>query len=231
MTTLTRIRKRDGQIVPFDQDKIAIAIFKAAKAVGGSDFQRALFLSEQVASILEKKFQDKIPSVEEIQDIVEKVLIENGHAKTAKAYILYRKQRSEIREFQSLMVNTGRMVEEYLSRSDWKVNENSNMNYSLQGLNNHMISEITKKYWMEKIYPPEIRAAHESGDMHIHDLFLLLIAVVGFDDPLLTGLERLKSYFCSTKHFAPPGTAYQLYTPRRSCRSAGCIHFDSSSLL
>jgi anaerobic ribonucleoside-triphosphate reductase len=205
MAALTQIIKRDGQIVPFDQDKIAIAIFKAAKAVGGSDFQRALFLSEQVASILEKKFQDKIPSVEEIQDIVEKVLIENGHAKTAKAYILYRKQRSEIREFQSLMVNTGRMVEDYLSQSDWKVNENSNMNYSLQGLNNHMISEITKKYWMEKIYPPEIRAAHESGDMHIHDLFLLAPYCCGWslEDLLLTGFRGAPQKVTSAppKHF------------------------------
>ncbi|MEW5920116.1 MAG: ribonucleoside triphosphate reductase [Bacillota bacterium] len=170
---LEKIRKRDGQIVPFDQDKITIAIFKAAKAVGGSDFDRARYLSDQAVAILEENFKDLIPAVEEIQDVVEKVLIECGHAKTAKAYILYRKQRTEIRDFQSLMVNTGKMIQEYLDRHDWRVNENSNMNYSLQGLNNHIIAGITQKYWIEKIYPTEIRSAHENGDMHIHDLGLL----------------------------------------------------------
>ena len=170
---LTRIKKRDGQVVPFDQDKITIAIFKAAKAVGGSDFDRARLLSDQAVEILESNFPDEVPAVEEIQDVVEKVLIEHGHAKTAKAYILYRKQRTELRDFHSLMVNTGKMVQEYLERNDWRVNENSNMNYSLQGLNNHIIATITQKYWIEKIYPVDVRSAHESGDIHIHDLGLL----------------------------------------------------------
>ncbi len=202
---LTKIRKRDGQVVPFDQDKITIAIFKAAKAVGGSDFDRARFLSDQAVAILEKNFGDRIPAVEEIQDVVEKVLIEHGHAKTAKAYILYRKQRTEIRNFQSLMVNTGKMVQEYLERNDWRVNENSNMNYSLQGLNNHIIASITQKYWIEKIYPTEIRAAHESGDMHIHDLGLLAPYCCGWslEDLLAKGFRGAPQKVTSSppKHF------------------------------
>jgi len=202
---LTQIRKRSGTVVPFDQDKITIAIFKAAKAVGGRDFSRAEYLSDQVVKILKEHYTDKIPSVEDIQDIVEKVLIENGHAKTAKAYILYRKQRTDIRNFQSLMINTGKLIDEYLSLSDWRVNENSNMNYSLQGLNNHMISCITQKYWMERIYPPEIRAAHENGDMHIHDLGLLAPYCCGWnlEDLLLNGFRGAPQKVVSAppKHF------------------------------
>ncbi len=188
---LKKIKKRDGQIVPFDQDKITIAIYKAAKAVGGSDFDRARHLSDQAVEILEKNFPVNVPAVEEIQDVVEKVLIEHGHAKTAKAYILYRKQRTELRDFHSLMVNTGKMVQEYLERNDWRVNENSNMNYSLQGLNNHIIANITQKYWIEKIYPVEVRSAHESGDMHIHDLGLLAPYCCGwsFEDLLSRGFR------------------------------------------
>lgn len=202
---LKRIKKRDGQIVPFDQDKITIAIFKAAKAVGGSDFDRARDLSDQVVAVLERKYTDQIPAVEEIQDMVEKVLIENGHAKTAKAYILYRKQRTEVRDFQALMVNTGKMVQEYLERNDWRVNENSNMNYSLQGLNNHIISNITQKYWIQKIYPVDIRSAHESGDMHIHDLGLLAPYCCGWslEDLLLNGFRGApqKVTSSSPRHF------------------------------
>ena len=96
--------------------------------------------------------------MEEVQDIVEKVLIENGHARTAKAYILYRKQREEVRNFQNILLNTEKMFQEYLGGEDWRINENSNMNYSLQGLNNHIISAVTSRYWLEKIYPEGIKA-------------------------------------------------------------------------
>ena len=126
---ITKIKKRDGQIVPFDQNKIAVAIFKAAKAVGGSNFDRAKYLSNQVVKIYEENYQG-IPTVEIIQDIVEKTLIENGHAKTAKAYIIYRQQRTEARNFQNLMLNSAKMIQEYLGGEDWRIKENSNMNYS-----------------------------------------------------------------------------------------------------
>ena len=94
-------------------------------------------------------------------------------AQTAKAYILYRKQHQELREFHHLLINTEKMVDEYVSGNDWRVNENSNMNYSLQGLNNHLISAVTSKYWLEKVYPEPVRQAHQEGDLHIHDLSLL----------------------------------------------------------
>ncbi len=202
--TTTKIIKRSGDIVPFDQDKITIAIFKAAKAVGGSDFIRAKELSGQVVAAYQKNNKG-IPTVEKIQDIVEKILIENGHAKTAKAYILYRQQRTEIRNFQNLMLNSAKMVQEYLGGEDWRINENSNMNYSLQGLNNHIITAVTSKYWLEKVYPQNIRDAHRFGDFHIHDLSLLAPYCCGWnlEDILLHGFRGApqKTSSAPAKHF------------------------------
>ena len=176
-----KIIKRDGRVVNFDQERIINAIFKAAQAVGGADRRVASNLSQQVVNIINETFGDRFPSVEEVQDIVEKVLIENGHAKTAKAYILYRKQHEELRNFQHLLLNAEKMFQEYLGGEDWRINENSNMNYSLQGLNNHIISAVTSKYWLEKVYPEEIREAHRQGDFHIHDLGLLAPYCCGWD--------------------------------------------------
>lgn len=201
---LTKIRKRDGNMVPFDQDKITMAIGKAAKAVGGSDLNRAKYLSDLVVKEYKRDYDD-IPTVEIIQDIVEKVLIENGHAKTAKAYILYRQQRTEIRNFRSMMLNSTKMIQEYLGGEDWRINENSNMNYSLQGLNNHIITAVTSKYWLEKIYPQEIRDAHKYGDFHIHDLSLLAPYCCGWnlEDILLYGFRGAAQKVTSgpAKHF------------------------------
>jgi anaerobic ribonucleoside-triphosphate reductase len=176
-----KIRKRDGRIVPFVQERIANAIFKAARAVGGQDYALAQALAAQVSHLIDHNFPDQIPTVEDVQEIVEKVLIENGHARTAKAYILYRQQRAEWRDFRGLMVNVQEMVHAYLSTQDWRVNENSNMNYSLQGLNNHIITAVSSKYWLEKVYPPAIREAHISGDLHIHDLGILAPYCCGWD--------------------------------------------------
>ena len=121
---LKRIKKRDGRIASFDQERITEAIFKAAQAVGGSDREIALELSNAVSEELEKRFgRDGVPSVEETQDVVEKVLIEKGHAKTAKAYILYRKQRADTRNIEALM-NSFDLVEGYLQETDWRVREN-----------------------------------------------------------------------------------------------------------
>ncbi|NLX91375.1 MAG: ribonucleoside triphosphate reductase [Firmicutes bacterium] len=176
-----KIIKRDGRVRPFDQERITNAIFKAAQAVGGADRKLAEKLSDEVLSVICELFQETLPSVEEVQDIVEKVLIENGHAKTAKAYILYRKQREELRNFQNILLNTEKMFQEYLEGEDWRINENSNMNYSLQGLNNHIISAVTSRYWLEKVYPEGIKEAHKRGDFHLHDLSLLAPYCCGWD--------------------------------------------------
>ena len=140
------IRKRDGRIVPFDPEKITEAIFQAAKAVGGSDRDTAKSVSDSIVGILEILCKDdRIPTVENVQDLVEKMLIEKGHAKVAKAYILYREQHRKIREGKALINEGIELVESYLDRSDWRVNENSNMSFSLQGLNNHIATAVTAK--------------------------------------------------------------------------------------
>ncbi len=181
-TDIPYVRKRDGRIVPFTSEKISDAIFNAANAVGGTDRETAKKVSDSVVDILKILYKgDHIPSVENVQDLVEKMLIEKGHAKVAKAYILYREQHRKIREGKSLLNEGIQLVEDYLDRSDWRVNENSNMSYSLQGLNNHIASAITAKYWLERIYPQEIRDAHTNCDMHIHDLGLLSAYCVGWD--------------------------------------------------
>jgi anaerobic ribonucleoside-triphosphate reductase len=175
------VRKRDGRLEQFDQERITKAIWKAAKAVGGKDRELAKRLSDQVMAQLRLHFsEDGVPTVEEIQDLVEKTLIENGHARTAKAYILYRKQHQDQRELAALLSDAD-LVDQYLEIEDWRVRENSNMSYSLQGLNNYLSSTVIAKYWISRIYPQSIADAHFSGDMHIHDLGVLGAYCVGWD--------------------------------------------------
>ncbi|MGB9854878.1 MAG: anaerobic ribonucleoside-triphosphate reductase, partial [Candidatus Bathyarchaeales archaeon] len=199
------VRKRDGRLEPFDQERITNAIWKAAKAVGGKDRELAKKLSDQVVAELRKRFgEEGVPTVEEIQDIVEKILIENGHARTAKAYILYRKQHQDLRELAALL-SSADLVDQYLDIEDWRVKENSNMSYSLQGLNNYLSSTVIAKYWITRIYPPHIAEAHFSGAMHIHDLGVLGPYCVGWDvkDLLLSGFGGVpgKIESAPAKHF------------------------------
>ncbi len=175
------VRKRDGKLESFDQERIANAVWKAAKSVGGKDREQARKISDQVVAELKTRFgEDGCPTVEEIQDLVEKMLIENGHARTAKAYIIYRKQHQDQRELAALLSDAD-MVDQYLEIEDWRVRENSNMSYSLQGLNNYLSSTVIAKYWITRIYPPNIANAHFSGDVHIHDLGVLGAYCVGWD--------------------------------------------------
>ncbi|MFW5628873.1 MAG: ribonucleoside triphosphate reductase [Candidatus Cloacimonadaceae bacterium] len=185
----TMIRKRNGQITDFDQSKISRAITRAGEATGefGQDIAQKLTL--RVLSLMQAAIVSTIPHVEEIQDIVEEVLLASPYKKTAKAYVIYREQHAQIRE----MVSAAgvQLIDQYLDRLDWQVNENSNMAYSLQGLNNYIASEVSKTYWLNKVYPPEIREAHQSGAMHIHDLGQLSVYCVGWDlmDLLQTGFK------------------------------------------
>jgi anaerobic ribonucleoside-triphosphate reductase len=199
------VLKRDSKLEPFDQERITIAIWKAAKAVGGKDKEQAKRISDEVVALLNKQYgDDGVPTVEEIQDLVEKRLIENGHASTAKAYILYRKQHTDMRELAALLSSSD-MVDQYLEVEDWRVKENSNMSYSLQGLNNYLSSTVIAKYWIARIYPQQIAEAHFSGDMHIHDLGVLGPYCVGWDvsDLLLSGFGGVSGKIESkpAKHF------------------------------
>jgi ribonucleoside-triphosphate reductase len=175
----TKIEKRDGKIVAFEAEKITSAITKAGKATGEFDHKVAKRHTIKVLNLAQQVIGDKIPTVEEIQDIVEEILLSSSYLKTAKAYIIYREQHARIREITNKV--SVDLVDQYLKRTDWKVNENSNMAFSLQGLNNYVSSEVSKVYWLNEIYSPEIRMAHIQGDFHIHDLNLLSIYCVGWD--------------------------------------------------
>ncbi len=173
------IKKRDGRIVKFDASKITDAIAKAGKATGEFTEKEAKKLTLKVLTLAHEMISEQPPEVEDIQDIVERVLLDSPFYKTAKAYIIYREQHAQIRNI-AARANV-ELVEHYVDQMDWKIKENSNMSYSLQGLNNYISSDITAEYWLRRIYPPEIRNAHTSGDLHIHDLSQLSVYCVGWD--------------------------------------------------
>ena len=174
-----KIRKRDSRLVKFNAQKITNAIARAGTATGEFDLAMAAKLTIKVLNLAEELFDDRITTVEEIQDIVEEVLLSSPYRRTAKAYIIYRDQHARLREIANKMEVD--LVDQYLKKIDWKINENSNMDYSLQGLNNYISSEVSMVYWLNNIYSPEIRKAHMEGDFHIHDLSLLSVYCVGWD--------------------------------------------------
>lgn len=198
-----KIKKRNGRIVPFKKEKISIAIGKAGVATGEFDMDKAEELAERVLWLTQDRIDGAIPEVEQIQDFVEEILLSSRYKKTAKAYILYRDQHKKIREIADTA--TIDLVDQYLGKLDWQVKENSNMAYSLQGLNNYVSSEISKVYWLNKIYPESIRGAYLNGDFHIHDLNTLSVYCVGWDlfDVLLEGFTGVdgKIECAPPKHF------------------------------
>ncbi len=185
------VRKRTGRVVPFSRFRIINAVFKAMKATNKGTKEDAERIADAVAVHLYRQYFKKgdIPHVETIQDIIEKTLMEQGFAEVAKAYILYREKRRQAREIGKALVDGINLIEEYLGNEDWRVRENSNMSFSLQGLNFHVSSSIIARYWLEKLYPQDVAQAHKEGDFHIHDLGLLSAYCVGWDlyDLLLRG--------------------------------------------
>ncbi len=203
---LGQVKKRDGTIVNFDHQKITDAIFKAITATGQGDGKKTKKIGDRVVQILSRRFKkDEIPSVEQIQDIIEEVLILEGLVETAKAYILYREQRRRIREAVAVSEEATERVDQYLEKMDWEIKENANMAFSLQGLNHYGVSGIVKKYWLNKVYPKEIREANESGDLHLHNLDTLAVYCSGWDlyDLLLKGFGGVSGKMSSkpAKHF------------------------------
>ena len=171
---VTKIRKRDGRIVDFDSNKITEAIWKAAQSVGGKDRSIAEKLTKEVVKRVNEKFAGKIPTVEDIQDIVEKVLVENGHYKTAKAYILYREQHRQLREVKNLLLDVGNIVDSYIAQEDWRIRENANATWSFSGLLWHVTGTVMAYYALNLVYPKEIAKAHTEGDFHLHNLSMSL---------------------------------------------------------
>lgn len=178
-TAFTVVRKRDGRLMPFDAAKITSAIARAGQATGEFSLDTARRLTVKVLALAGAVLTTDTPSVEELQDLVEETLLSSPFKKTAKAYILYREQHAHIRE----MVTKADvdLIDQYLERLDWRVSENSNMSYSLQGLNNYIASQVSEVYWLNKLYAPEVREAHVSGDLHLHDLGQLSVYCAGWD--------------------------------------------------
>lgn len=180
--------KRSGRMVRFNPDKIAIAVGKAFEVTGEGSQKESERVAKKVASLLEKRAKQEekkgsryIPTIEDVQDSVEKVLMILDYDETAKAYILYREQHRQVRDAKAALDQAAELVDGYLGELDWKTKENANMAYSLQGLNNYISSAVSAKYWMNRVYPTELREAHESGDIHMHDLQAISAYCCGWD--------------------------------------------------
>jgi ribonucleoside-triphosphate reductase len=165
--------KRSGATVPLDGEKIRSAIERAGKATGAFDAGEAQLLTIQALKVIAHRFHDRSPHIEQIQDVVEQVLISANHFSTARAYIVYREQRSRLRRDQRTMVDVASSINEYLDRADWRVNANANQGYSLGGLILNVSGKVVANYWLSHVYTPEIGRAHREGDIHIHDLDML----------------------------------------------------------
>jgi ribonucleoside-triphosphate reductase (formate) len=163
--------KRDGEKVPFDKEFIVGAVTKAAEATGEFGPTEARKIAEMAAHFIakSKKMAETI-AVEEIQDIVEFTLMSSGHFKTARAYIVYREKRAQVRAAGTIAVEVEKTMNEYLQQSDWRVRENANQGYSLGGMILNTSGKLTANYWLHHVYPKEVREAHLEGDFHLHDL-------------------------------------------------------------
>jgi ribonucleoside-triphosphate reductase len=181
------IRKRSGEVSPYRKRNVQLAIENALRA-SDSD-ENAQEIANQVEAALYMNFfkQGTIPTIEQIQDFIEETLVLRGLTAAARSFILYREKRNEAREVDRIFSGIDQLVGDYIGKDDWRVNENSNMNYSLQGLNFYLSSSITARYWLSKIYTPAIKEHHDNGDMHLHDLGILGPYCVGWD---LTELLR-----------------------------------------
>jgi anaerobic ribonucleoside-triphosphate reductase len=176
----TKIVKRNGKIAPFEQEKITAALLKAGEATGEFSLKIAERLSNKAVEILNRQFDAvNLPDVESVQNIVEHVLMDSVFEETAKAYIIYRRQHEELRKIK--LLDSDALMDEYLGEDTWYVKENSNMSYSLQGLNNFVSSQITERYWLNKLYPADVRESHQNADLHIHDLGFLATYCCGWD--------------------------------------------------
>ncbi len=201
-----KVIKRSGRIVPFKTEKIIKAVEKALRETREGERKEAEKVTRKVIQILNKNHRPGyIPEIEEIQDIVEKVLMIMDFEETAKAYILYREQHRKVRETEDALKDAIDLVDNYIKEADWRTKENSNMGYSLQGLNNFISSVVSSKYWMNRVYSPRIREAHEGGDLHVHDLQMVAAYCCGWDlkDLLLKGFGGVpgKVHSAPPKHF------------------------------
>lgn len=177
---IDNVAKRDGTLAPFDSTKIYNAINKAGTTTKEFGEEESWLLTAQVLKVLKHKFESQLPTIEQIQDIVEQVLISANYFATAKAYILYRDQRQRTREDKKVMVDVESSINEYLEKLDWRINENANQGYSNGGLILNVSGKVTANYWLSHVYPAAVGEAHRNGDIHIHDLSMLAAYCAGW---------------------------------------------------
>lgn len=179
--SIQNVSKRDGTLAPFEAVKIYDAILKAGTSTGELSEKQARNLTEKVLLEISIAYDEKeVVSIEEIQDLVEKVLIKENFFKTAKAYILYREKRAWMRHDKKTMVDVESSINEYLEKLDWRVNANANQGYSNGGLILNVSGKVTANYWLSTVYPSEVGDAHRNGDIHIHDLDMLAAYCAGW---------------------------------------------------
>lgn len=226
-----QVKKKDGRVVDYDGERIVSGIFKAAESVGGDDRKRAEEIAVEVEKVLAEKFSDKeLVTTDEIGDVVKQVLLDMGHGKTSVAFGLFIDLRNQVKNIKSL-VDADKLVKEYIDKLDWQVNENSNMAYSWQGLNNFISSTVQANYWLHSIYPKHISAANISKDIHIHDLGMLATYCCGWslEDLLIKGFTGVPGKISSgpAKHLrtALGQTVNYLYTLQHE--AAGAQAFSS----
>ena len=168
---ISLVANRDGELTAYNSKRIYAAILKAAVATKEFGEKEVLKLTDTVEKTLNYRFGgEKIPTIENIQDIVEQTLQAYEYYDTARAFIVYREQHAKLREDRKTFVEVSSSMDEYLERSDWRVNANANQGYSLGGLILNVAGKVTANYWLNHVYPPEVGQAHRSADMHIHDL-------------------------------------------------------------
>lgn len=177
---IKNVTKRDGTLAPFDSTKIYNAISKAGTNTKEFGEEESWLLTAQVLKVLKHKFSESLPSIEQIQDVVEQVLISANYFTTAKAYILYRDQRNRTRQDKKVVVDVESSINEYLEKLDWRINENANQGYSNGGLILNVSGKVTANYWLSHVYPANIGEAHRNGDIHIHDLSMLAAYCAGW---------------------------------------------------
>ena len=226
-----KVKKRDGRIVEFEKERIVSGIFKAAESVGGNDRERAEEIADEVEKRLSEKYSGKdVVSSDEIGELVKQVLVDMGHGKTSVAFGLFIDLRNQVKNIKSL-IDADTLIKEYIDKLDWQVNENSNMAYSWQGLNNFISSAVQANYWLHSIYPKEISNANISKDIHIHDLGMLATYCCGWslEDLLMKGFTGVPGKISSApaKHLSTAlGQAVNfLYTLQHE--AAGAQAFSS----
>ncbi len=229
--SVKKVKKRNGSIVDYDSSRIRNAVTKAFEAVGET---RTELVSEIVDGAEKVLGNEGIFEVERIQDTIEEQLMRAHLFQVAKAFILYRKQHEELRKI-GFVLSSADMVDKYLQESDWRVKENSNMNFSVQGLNNYVSAHIMSNYWLNRVYPKEVKEHHDSGDYHIHDMGMLSVYCCGWDlkDLLIKGFGGVSAKVESKapKHFrAALGQAVNFFYTVQG-EAAGAVAFSNFDTL